>query len=439
MKKLLCLVLACIMIFSMVGCGKGNSEGTAANGEGAGRVKIEFWYGLGGHMGEVVESIIKEFNESQEEVTVVGVPQASYDETKKLLQAAIASGKVPATVMLNYQTLRPFAERGIMACMDPLIAADPDFHQEDIIQSLLSYCQIDDGKVYGLPVYGTTQVMYYRMDTFEKAGIDPDEAFKNWQNLAEAAEKMAIQENGETTFFGWMPMYGEGNMKDIAFSNGAEVLSEDGTKVLLNTPEWVEPWEAIRKWIHDDKIMGIHFGGDGWEYWYKTIDDVMQGRAAGYIGSNGDQGDLDFNIVAAHVQPGFNDHDSCPIADPITCGIPEKASQEQKEAGFKWLSYLTGTHGTAKFGMETGYIPVRKSVTEDAEFKAYLDTHPQALVAMQQAEIGHMNFIDPTGGKIDQIIKDTVDLIEIENVPAQEALDKATKLAQEALDEVLAK
>lgn len=35
--------------------------------------------------------------------------------------------------------------------------------------------------------------------------------------------------------------------------------------------------------------MGIHFGGDGWEYWYKTIDDVMQGRAGGYVGSSGDQ------------------------------------------------------------------------------------------------------------------------------------------------------
>lgn len=26
--------------------------------------------------------------------------------------------------------------------------------------------------------------------------------------------------------------------------------------------------------------MGIHFGGDGWEYWYKTIDDVMQDAQA---------------------------------------------------------------------------------------------------------------------------------------------------------------
>lgn len=51
--------------------------------------------------------------------------------------------------------------------------------------------------------------------------------------------------------------------------------------------------------------MRIHSGGQGWEYWYKTIDDVMKGQAAGYTGSSGDQGDLDFSVVSAMEQPGW--------------------------------------------------------------------------------------------------------------------------------------
>ena len=45
--------------------------------------------------------------------------------------------------------------------------------------------------------------------------------------------------------------------------------------------------------------MTIHSGGQGWEYWYKTIDDVLQDKAGGYTGSSGDQADLDFTKVGA--------------------------------------------------------------------------------------------------------------------------------------------
>lgn len=437
-KRVISMVMAGMMALSMAGCGGSGETAEKKETKEGEKVEIEFWYGLGGKLGETMEEIIADFNASQDEVEVLGVQQSSYDETTKMIQAAIASGKVPATALFNNQTLRKFSNKGALATLDDYIKADADFHQEDFIDSFMNYCINEDGQVMGLPIYGTTQVMYYRKDVFEKAGINPEEAFHDWDSLAAAAEKMTVKEGGETVFYGWEPMSGAENLKDIAFSNGASVLSEDGTKVLLDSDEWVDAWESIRKWIHDDQIMRIHFGGDGWEYWYKTIDDVMQDRAAGYIGSNGDQGDLDFTKIAAHIQPGFGDHAPSPYADPITCAVLDKASDEQKEAGFKWLAYLTGPKGTGKIAMNSGYAPVRNSAMEEEDFKKYLEENPQAKVPIEQAKIAQMNFIDPTDGKIDQAIKDAAELVEIENVPAKEALGKAQQIAQEALDEYLA-
>lgn len=62
---------------------------------------------------------------------------------------------------------------------------------------------------------------------------------------------------------------------------------------------------AFKKWIHDDKIMKIHSGGQGWEYWYTTIDDVLQNKAGGYTGSSGDQADLDFSICRCNAAAGI--------------------------------------------------------------------------------------------------------------------------------------
>lgn len=399
------------------------------------RVEIEFWFGLGGGLGETMDGIIETFNNRQSEVFVKGVKQGDYGETGRLLQAAAAAGTLPATVLMSHHDLKTFSGKGILEKLDARIAAAPDFNKEDLIPSFMEYCLNKDAEVMGLPVYGTTQICYYRKDAFEKAGIDPEWAFKNWQNMAEAAEKMAVKENGQTVFFGWEPMSGSGNLIDAAWSNGAEILSEDERTVTFNSPEFVEVWESFRKWIHDDQIMGIHFGGEGWEYWYKTIDDVMQNRAAGYTGSSGDQGDLDFSIIAAHIQPGWGDHGPKPYADTITCALVANIDPVQAEAGFKWLSYLTSAEATGTFSMNTGYIPVRSSVVEDATYKAYLQEHPQALVPIQQAEIARKQFIDPTGGKIQTALGDACDLVEIENVPAAQALAEAAQIAQIALDE----
>lgn len=68
------------------------------------------------------------------------------------------------------------------------------------------------------------------------------EDIKTWSDLAEAAKK--IKAAGYE--YGWEPMWGADNMIDAAFSNGASIFNEDGTQVTINSPEWVEVWEAFR-------------------------------------------------------------------------------------------------------------------------------------------------------------------------------------------------
>lgn len=436
MKRKMAMVLAMLTLVTTIGCGSSEGEnGTTVKGNDGkkGPIEIEFWYGLGGTLGETMEETIAEFNSVQDEVVVTGVVQSSYDETVKMLQAAIASGEVPACYLANHQASTTFAEKGVVQYLDDYIVADPEFNQADIMDSFLDYCRDEEGHIYSLPVWGTTQVIYYRKDMFEEVGLNPDEVFATWQNVAEAARTLQEHYSDVPDFYGFEPMSGMDCLMDMAYSNGATIVSEDEKTVTFNSDEFVEALEAARQWINEEKIMGIHFGGDGWEYWYKTIDDVMQGRAGGYVGSSGDQGDLDFDIIAAHVQPGFNDNPAKPYVDPVAVAIVEKASDEEKEAAFKWISYLN-KEATKDFSMKTGYVPVRSSVREDEEYKVFLEKNPQALVPIEQAEIGRRKWYDPTG-KVEQALQDACDLIEIENVPAKEALDAAAKDAQQALDE----
>jgi multiple sugar transport system substrate-binding protein len=304
-----------------------------------------------------------------------------------------------------------------------------------VVQTFLDQGKVD-GKQYFLPMYGTTQIMYYRKDALEKAGIKPED-LTTWEKLGEAATKMTVKSGGKTTFYGWEPMWGADNLMDAVFSKGGKILSDDGKTVLIDSPEWVETWDMFRKWIHEDQIMRIHSGGQGWEYWYKTIDDVMKGQAAGYIGSSGDQGDLDFNVVGAMEQPGWEGVGAGkPVAQAIMAGIPAKASPEQQQAAVKWFTFFMSAENTAFWSMNTGYIAVRQSALENPDFVAYSKNNPQATIPLKQATHASAPFQDPTGGKIMDALKVAADKVEISNVPAEKALKEAKETAQRALDAV---
>jgi len=116
--------------------------------------------------------------------------------------------------------------------------------------------------------------------------------------------------------------------------------------------------------------------------------------------------------------------------------IPKDASPEAKQGAYEFVKFLTNTKNTARYSMVTGYIAVRASAQDDPDFKAYTDANPQALVPLQQAtEAGIPPILDPTGNKIFDALRTATDLVEVEGISAQEALDEAAYEAQDALDD----
>lgn len=422
-KWMLVLVLL-FSVFSFVPAGQVNAQEP---------VQIEFWYGLGSEAGQKMEELIKEFNASQSEVKVVGVAQADYSETMQKVQAGMAANKVPGAFIGERDTMLNFVNSDALAEITPLIGDSEVFKEEDFVESFYQQGQVD-GKQFSVPSYGTTQVMYFNTKVFEEAGVNPDEAFKSWENLAEASKK--IKESGAADL-GHMIMWGADNLSDLALSNGGTFLSEDGKTVLINSPEWVEAWEFARKMIHEEKTMGVISGGQGWEYWYKTIDAVMAGQSSSYTGSSGDKGNLDFSYIDSRVQPGLNGNDPKPVAEALQIMIPKQNDEAHQKAAFKWIEFFTSPEVSGRWSSFVGYIPVRKATMEEGEYAEQVKENPYLGIPYQQALNAASPFDDPTGGVILDELTKAADKVELENVPAQEALDAAAKKSQEALDKAL--
>ena len=427
-RKLMSALLAGVML---AGCSGGS---TVASTQDGGKTTVEFWYAGGKTAVGVIQDIVDKYNASQDVYEVKTVTQADYSETYQKVQAAIAGNAAPDLVLLDPSAARVLSEKSILTDLNPYTQKDETFNADDLITAFYEQGADENGKQFALPAYGTTQVLYYNVQAFKDAGVDPS-SIETWQDLGEAAAKIKATGKYE---YGWEPMWGPDNLIDAAFSNGASVFSADGTKVTINSKEWVDVFEQFRKWIHEDETMAIHSGGQGWEYWYATIDDVIQNKAGGYTGSSGDQADLDFNIVQSMEQPAWSSSTtSSPTATALTMGVFENSSEAEKQGAYEFLRYFMSVESQVAWNTTVGYVAVNKQILDDPTYQEFLESHPQAAVPFSQAEHASLYPVDPTNGQVYDALKIAADKIEIDNVPAQQALDEAQKTAQEALDAVL--
>lgn len=439
MKKIVTLFLVLAVLMSgLSGCKK---EEAMASGP----VEIEFWHALGGSLGDGLLEIIEAYNASQSNYIVKPITIGSYTEIDEKLQAAYAAKVTPALVAGgSYDT---FYQKGLVEVFEDYIPESYD--KADIVGGFMD-AAIRENIMMFAPAYGTSQVLYFNKAVLDEAGYS-EETLNSWQNLEAMKEKViGMDTNKDKIAYIWEPMWGYANMADIVSSAGGKYLSDDGKTVLINDPTWVEVLEQFRQWLHEDQSMAIHSGGQGWEYWYKTMDDWVYGKSLGYTGSPGDYTiALDAikkakeegykNEFAVAVQPGWKDNAPAPYFYSMMYFIPkgDNLSDLQKKGAADFVAFATNTENTAKFSMATGYVAVRKSVLDLPEYKTYIESNPDADVALKQIDqYAVPEIIDPTGGAIFDALAKAVDKIQIENVPAQEALDAAAQEAQKELDKI---
>jgi multiple sugar transport system substrate-binding protein len=430
MKKTLSMILALLLV---AGCGSSNTNNNSTTTED-GKIEIEFWLAQGNNVMDLVNEEIDNFNNSQDKYHVTAIQQENYVKTFSNLQAAIAGKTAPDVALLDTAPARQLYDKGALVTFDEFQAADADFNADDFYADFAAN-GIADGVTFARPWYGTIQIAYYNVKAFQDAGVDP-ESIKSWQDLVAQKDKFLAAGYERV----WEPMGGDSkNLIDAAFANGAKVLSDDGKTVLINSPEWVEVWEAFRGWIHDDKIMETKWNGiDDWAYWYDTIDDVLENRAAGYTGSPVDSVDFDFEVIRPLEQFGWNGNESKPWAQTLMLVMPTGGTEEEQQGAYEFIKFLTNPENQAAYTMLTTYPAANKKVTEVPEYQTFLEENPVAAVLLKQAEHVSGYPVDPTGGKILDELNIAAQKVEIEGISAQEALDEAQRNAQQALDEALA-
>jgi multiple sugar transport system substrate-binding protein len=128
------------------------------------------------------------------EVVWDDTPWSSFQE-KMLIEGSTGSGTYDMVAWVDSwgQGIKPY-----LVPLDDRIAAD-GIDLTDYPEAYLNAGKGDDGAVYGLPLRGHAQVLFYRKDVFEQLGLEPP---TTWGELETAAQTIR-----EQTELNPIPMY----------------------------------------------------------------------------------------------------------------------------------------------------------------------------------------------------------------------------------------
>lgn len=298
------------------------------------------------------QELAKRFNERNPDIHF-RIIATDISEKMHLLTAAEALPDIVNVVdfhLVNYgrelMDLRPFFE------------ADPTISLEDLHPQLVQAVTYD-GQVKTLPIFYNVPLLYYRVDLFREAGLDPPSADWTWEDYRQAARRLTRRgPDGRVEIWGTsMTLHWWVEWLGLLRQAGSDLMTRDGI-VQVGRPETNDALRLLHALVHEDQSApprGQEPSGG-----------FMSGRYAM------DYGGHVYNWQFLRRDVGF-EWDVAPLpAGPAGSATGEFAvagfgiwrKSRHPEAAWRVLSFLASREAGELLAV-TALPPVRKDVTEE--------------------------------------------------------------------------
>lgn len=368
-----------------------------------GKTKINFWNGLTGPDGQVMYTLVEEFNATYPDIEVEQ-QQIEWNTYWDKLLASLVAGTAPEVFIVHINEIPVFQSKGVVQPLDRFL---DDIPHEDRIAEVWDPMVID-GQCWAIPLDLHPIGTYYNVDLFKAGGVpEPSQDAVSREDFVDAMKKLTkIEHDGKVTQYGMgfptsIPWF-KRDLLSYAAQNGATLLNEEGTKAALNSPGFAEALKFMKDMLVEKYAPTV--GDDSWAIF-------QGGKQAMYIEGpwnmlgltdvRFDWSVAPFPTVGSRRAQWMSSHAML---------MPRGLDKDKQQAAWTLMKFLSDK------GVEwakAGQIPARHSQIESAEFAQltvqytfskgipyaiYEPIHPKALEieqayapTLQLALIGEMS------------------------------------------------
>ena len=177
--------------------------------------------------------LVTKFEAAHPDITV-NLQITTTDGLPQRVLTALQSGAAPDVIDVQHAWVNGYAQNNLVIPLDDVLT-----DREDYVPAALDYVTFDN-KLWGIPYRIESLAVIYNKTHFKEAGLDPENPPQTWDELVAAAT--ALTKDGRSGF----AITGGGEVGNTIFRsmpfmwmNGGGILSDDGTQVLVNSPETV--------------------------------------------------------------------------------------------------------------------------------------------------------------------------------------------------------
>lgn len=351
---------------------------------------ITFWHSMQGPLGERVQKIAQEFNDSQSDYVVHTVYKGSYGESMNAGIAAFRAGNAPdilqvfevgtATMMHAKGATKPVQELS-EKLGDPI---DPN----DFLGAVGGYYSSVEGKLMSLPFNSSTPVMYYNKDAFKKAGLDPEKPPKTWPDVAEYAKKLRAAGMAcgySTAWPSWVLLENFSAWHNVPFASEDNGFGGLDARLKVDSPLFVKHMAFLADMA---KAGEFTYGGRG--------DDpnslFISGKCGMYTGSSGlrasilKNGKFDFGTTMLPYYPDVDDAPQNSVIGGASLWVFSGKSDDVYKGVIKFFHFLSSPEQAAAWHQGTGYVPVTKAGYKQTQEDGFYDKNPGTEIAVKQLD-----------------------------------------------------
>jgi sn-glycerol 3-phosphate transport system substrate-binding protein len=360
-------------------------------------VEITFWHAQTAKNEDVLEELVTRFEAQQDRIRVKLVNQVTYQDVLNTYRAGLTTGALPDVAEMNVADFQTLVDSRSVVPIEACVMADEYRLSDYVPRAIAAYTS--KGVQWAMPWTVSNRVLLYDRNVFRDAGLDPDRPPTTLDEVTDYSRR--IVESGAARHGIAVPME-EGLLAHLYTKSGQLYVNHHNgrtgraTKALLDNQTGRHIWA----WWHDivDSGLGINTGQAG------TTDHLLavgNGNAGMTIDSSSAVGPV-FDVLSrgefTHVDPGVAPLPALDAGGGVMVGggslwLPRASPREEQAAAWKFVKFLSAPEQQAAYtvGTRGGYLPIRRSASQDLALQRMWQDDPQTRVAYDQLLSGRTN------------------------------------------------
>ncbi|MBQ9195903.1 MAG: extracellular solute-binding protein [Clostridia bacterium] len=375
MKKLLSLLLVLMMLLPCVTA----LADFPAEGYDGSAVTVKFYHIISrDNQLEVLNNAIAEFNKLYPNITIEAENAGSYNDILNRIPAEITGGNEPNVTFCYADHVATYNASNAVQTLDELIdhpvVGLTDEQKADFIEGYYNEGKsFGDDKMYTLPFYKSTEVLYYDKTFFDANGLTVP---TTWDEVEDVCAKIkAIDEKsiplGYDSEGNWFITMTEQYGSDYTSANEPHYLFDNDTNkaFIKKFNEWYQKGYVTTAGLYGAFTSGLFTSTD------ETRCYMCIGSSAGakyQCPAKDENGNYPFEVGIATIPQVDVNNRKVISQGPSVC-IFKKDNPQEVLATWLFVKYLTtDANFQANFAIQSGYMPAIKSVMDIPEFQDYL-------------------------------------------------------------------